>query len=44
MNLNLVTATGESSEFIGKFNVEIKIGRAIIKHEVLIDDIENDII
>lgn len=42
VTLNLVTATGETSAFIGKFNVEIKIGSHIINHEVLIADIHND--
>ena len=37
VNLNLVTATGETSAFLGKLNIDNEFN-----HEVLIGDIQND--
>ena len=42
VDLNLVTATGETSSFVGKITVEIKIGKHTFCHDVLVADIQND--
>ena len=35
VRMNLLSATGTASEFIGKVEVEIKLGNHICKHEFL---------
>ena len=40
--LHLVTATGESSPFIGKVVVEITLGSQKLLHDVLFADVKND--
>ncbi|MEW8546534.1 MAG: reverse transcriptase domain-containing protein [Candidatus Thiodiazotropha sp.] len=42
VNLHLVTATGESSPFLGKTEIEITLGSQKLLHEVLIADVKND--
>lgn len=42
VNLSLVTATGETSAFLGKIHLDIDMGRYTFTHEVLIADIQND--
>ena len=42
VNLHLVTATGESSPFIGKAEVEITLGNQKLLHDVLFADVKND--
>jgi dUTPase len=42
VNLNLVTATGETSAFLGKLNIDMNLGNNEFNHEVLIGDIQND--
>ena len=42
VNLNLVTATGETSAFLGKLNIDMNLGNNEYNHEVLIGDIQND--
>ena len=42
VNLHLVTATGESSPFIGKAEVEITLGSQKLLHDVLFADVKND--
>lgn len=32
VRMNLLTATGEISEYIGKVNLEIKLGKHVFKH------------
>jgi hypothetical protein len=38
----LVTATGETSAFLGKLNIDMNLGNNEYNHEVLIGDIQND--
>ena len=42
VNLHLVTATGESSPFIGKAELEITLGSQKLLHDVLFADVKND--
>ena len=42
VNLHLVTATGESSPFLGKAEVEIMLGSQRLSHNVLFADVKND--
>ncbi|MCG8078443.1 MAG: retropepsin-like domain-containing protein, partial [Candidatus Thiodiazotropha taylori] len=42
VNLHLVTATGESSPFYGKANVELRLGSQTLIHDVLFADVKND--
>ena len=42
VNLHLVTATGESSPFQGKAEVEITLGSQRLSHNVLFGDVKND--
>ena len=42
VNLHLVTATGESSLFLGKAKVEIILGSQKLLHDVLFADVKND--
>lgn len=42
VNLHLVTATGESSPFLGKAKIEITLGSQKLLHDVLLADIKND--
>ena len=42
VKLNLVTATGETSAFIGKLSVDIKIENKYFSQDILIADIQND--
>ncbi|MCG8045657.1 MAG: reverse transcriptase domain-containing protein, partial [Candidatus Thiodiazotropha endolucinida] len=42
VNMRLVTATGESSPFLGKAEVEITLGNQKLLHEVLFADVKND--
>ena len=42
VNLHLVTATGESSPFLGKAEVEITLGSQRLSHNVLFADVKND--
>ena len=42
VNLHLVTATGESSPFLGKAEVEITLGSQKLLHNVLFADVKND--
>ena len=42
VNLYLVTATGESSPFLGKAKIEITLGSQKLLHDVLLADIKND--
>lgn len=42
VDIQLVTATGESSPFLGKAEVEISLGNQTLLHEVLFADIKND--
>ena len=42
VNLHLVTATGESSPFLGKAKIEIMLGTQKLLHDVLIADVKND--
>ena len=42
VNMHLVTATGESSPFIGQAEIEIKLGGQKIMHDVLFADVKND--
>ena len=42
VNLHLVTATGESSTFLGKAVVEITLGTQKLLHDVLFADVKND--
>jgi hypothetical protein len=42
VNLNLVTATGATSAFLGKLNIDMNLGNNEFNHEVLIGDIQND--
>ena len=42
VNLHLVTATGESSPFLGKAVVEITLGTQKLLHDVLFADVKND--
>ncbi|CAC5382340.1 unnamed protein product [Mytilus coruscus] len=41
VRMNLLTATGEASEFIGKVNLEIKLGTHVFKHEFLLAEIKD---
>jgi hypothetical protein len=34
VNLNLVTATGETSAFLGKLNIDMNLGNNEFNHEV----------
>ena len=42
VNLHLVTATGESSPFLGRAEVEIVLGSQRLRHDVLFADVKND--
>ena len=42
VNLNLVTATGEISSFMGKLNVDVSLGNYLFNHDILVADIQND--
>ena len=42
VNLNLVTATGESIPSLGKAEIEISLGSQCLLHDVLFADIKND--
>ncbi|CAG2204440.1 unnamed protein product [Mytilus edulis] len=42
VNINLITATGDSSPFIGQIDVEICLGNYIYHHNVLVADISNE--
>ena len=42
VNLHLVTATGDSSPFLDKAEVEITLGNQKLLHDVLFADINND--
>ena len=42
VSLHLVTATGESSPFIGKAEVEITLGNQKLLHDFLFADVKND--
>ena len=42
VNLHLVTATGESSPFLGKAEVEVTLGSQKLLHDFLFADIKND--
>ncbi|MEW8544975.1 MAG: reverse transcriptase domain-containing protein [Candidatus Thiodiazotropha sp.] len=42
VNLHLVTATGESSPFLGKAEIEITLGSQKLLHDVLFADVKND--
>ena len=42
VNLHLVTATGESSPFLGKAEIEITLGSQKVLHDVLFADVKND--
>ena len=44
VNINLITATGESSPFIGQIDVEICLGNHSYHHNVLVADISNEAI
>ena len=39
--MNLLTATGEASQFLGKADVEIKVGNDTFKHEILLAEIKD---
>jgi hypothetical protein len=41
VSMNLLTATGESSQFLGKADVEIKLGNHTFKHEILLAEIKD---
>ncbi|CAC5386872.1 unnamed protein product [Mytilus coruscus] len=42
VNINLITATGDSAPFIGQVDVEICLGDHIYYHNVLVADISNE--
>jgi hypothetical protein len=42
VNVHLVTATGETSPFIGQINVQISLGKKFYQHNVFIADISNE--
>ncbi|CAG2195664.1 unnamed protein product [Mytilus edulis] len=42
VNINLITATGDSAPFIGQVDVEICLGNYIYHHNVLVADISNE--
>lgn len=42
VNLNLITATGEASSFLGKLCVDIQLGKHMFTHEILVAYIQND--
>lgn len=42
VKLNLVTATGETSAFLGKLSVDIKIENKYFSQDILIADMQND--
>ena len=42
VNLHLITATGEMSPFLGKAEIEIKLGSQKVLHDVLFADVKND--
>ncbi|CAG2197901.1 unnamed protein product [Mytilus edulis] len=42
VNINLITATGDSTPFIGQIDVEICLGNYIYHHNVLVADISNE--
>ena len=42
VNLNLITATGEASSFVGKLFADIQLGKHTFTHEILVADIQND--
>ncbi|CAC5389473.1 unnamed protein product [Mytilus coruscus] len=42
VNINLITATGDSASFIGQVDVEICLGDHIYHHNVLVADISNE--
>ena len=42
VNINLITATGESSPFIGQIDVGICLGNKVYYHNVLVTDIFNE--
>ena len=44
VNIQLVTATGETSPFYGKAKMTIDIGGNVFEHEILIADIKTDVI
>jgi hypothetical protein len=39
--MSLLTATGEASQFIGKVDLEIKLGVHVFKHEFLLAEIKD---
>jgi hypothetical protein len=41
VRMSLLTATGEVSQFIGKFDLEIKLGVHVFKHELLFAEIKD---
>jgi len=41
VRMNLLTATGEASQFLGKADVEIKLGNHTFKHEILLAEIKD---
>ena len=41
IRMNLLTATGEASQFIGKIKVEIKLGNHVFEHEILLAEIKD---
>ena len=42
VNVHLVTATGETSPFIGQINVQISLGKKFYQQNVFIADISNE--
>ncbi|KAK3108631.1 hypothetical protein FSP39_012081 [Pinctada imbricata] len=41
-NLNLITATGESSPCLGQCKMQIKVGSQVFEHNVIVADINNE--
>ena len=41
VRMNLLTATGEASQFLGKADVEIKLDSDTFKHEILLSEIKD---
>ena len=41
VRMSLLTATGEASQFIGKVDLEIKLGDHVFKHEFLLAEIKD---
>lgn len=42
VKLNMMTATGEISPFIGEFEAYLKLGKNLIKHKVLVADMPTE--